>query len=378
MTSPSKGLVPKERWLAVLATFTVLFFVASIIALGMREKAVQPAFEPAPMVPGLDVEAVKKITIKDSDQRIDVVQSEDGIWVLPDRDNFPARADLIQQTVIGLETTERVARKTARADWHTYIGLEHPDLGGEATLVELEGDGGEVLASVLLGPELGTNVVGGRQIRYARQASEDQTWLIETVLSPELTLGEWLETNFIDVSRFRVDRISIVPSGSAEYDVVAAEDGSFALAGMPEGKIVSASAGLTALAGSLVAVRFEDIEKSSNVDFSKPSQLTFRTLDGLVVDATVTHQEPDYWATFKARLDDERLAGVDALKADDTRPLSQRDKLKTAEAVRREVDVINRRAEGWAFRLPAFQGSRFMRELDELLVDGEPAGEGGL
>lgn len=346
-----QGFSPKEKLLALLGAVTIVFVVLALLVGSQSRQSVAPQFQQAKLFPGLseNLSEVSAIELARGERSLRVELGEDGQWVLPEWDNFPAAGELVERTVFGLQQTDRLEQKTSRPDWHRFVELNDPGEEGGGSLVRLLNAAGEPLAAALFGADLGLGEVDGQSLRYARREGEDQTWLVATLLDPEFAASEWLDTDFLDISSGRISSVSLTPSEGAPFTILRDENDAFVLAEAPEGRVLSSANALTPIASTLAAVAIDDVRKADQFDFATASQARFETNDGLALDVSVLQQDVEYWMTLAATTTGD------------------------GEGVAQEAERINAYAEGWAFELTSWNGSRITNPLEEYLAPVEEA-----
>jgi len=338
-----------------LGTITLLaIFMATWVVVGDASK-VQPAIDPRPMFPDLDVSEAAFLTIQSTEGEIEIVFDDDGEWVVPARGGYPARPGPPVQTIGGLAELELVEAKTARADWHHFLGLVDPAEGGVGVKITLRNGAGEVLADVIVGsqPEGNVSEADGRGRIHVRRPGDDQTWLSRGSLSLHTDVTSWLATRLYDIEASRVREARIVPAVGDNFTLqrgFASDE--FELVELPVGREILTPYVIEATATALTDMEIEDVRPEGEVDLAGGFEVMFRTFDGLEVAFDIANPDgPDAgWATILAR-----FTGLP-----DAEP-------SAAVVVAEEAANINVLADGWAFKLPNFQARQMTLELDDLL-----------
>jgi hypothetical protein len=238
--------------------------------------------------------------------------------------------------------------RTARPDWHSYLGLTAPDKGGDATEVKLADASGKVLADLLIGHTEGAADELGRTAVYVRRPDENQTWLTRGYLAPKTAAADWLDKSVINIARDRVKGAMITPPTGPSYTLArdSKDAPDFKLLDLPKGRALSFEGSPDGVAGAMVGFTFDDVAKAGDFDFSKASQSVTNTFDGLDLTTKIATKGMDHWATVTANA---------------TNPM-----------VQAEATAINARVGGWAFKLPDFKVTQFTATRDSLL---KPLGE---
>jgi len=334
----------RRRNIGVLAALALLSVLLAVAAVHEQASELAPKYTPETYLPGIAsrIASADRIHVTSAKGAFDVVKSAKG-WVLPSRANYPASFDQVQKTLVGLAAFETIEPKTSRPDWFHYVGLDGPPRGS-GVLIEVEDHNGPI-ASVILGRSEDIGDPSGALGLFARRSNENQSWLVRSVFEPKAGIGDWLDKSVISVDRARIEEVDVTPATGEAYVVKRDKpsDPDFKPMSLPPGRSLSDDAAADGVASALTAFTFDDVQQASRLDFSKATRLVTKTFDGLAVTAEVVQKEADYWATIAATADP---AAGDA----------------TAEARQ-----INARAQGWAYKLPAYKGQQFMTSLDSLL-----------
>jgi len=341
--------------IVVLAAVTLLFVILAAWVVALDASKVRPAIDPRPMFPNLDIGEASSLTIESSSGEIEITKNDSGDWVVPARDGYPARRAPLVQTVGGLADLELIEAKTARTDWHHFLGLVAPEDGGDGVRITLRGAEGEVMADVIVGnmPEGNATEPDGRGRIHVRRADEDQTWLARGSLSLHTDVTSWLATHLYDIDADRVREAHVTSAAGDDYTLTRTDPAQgFTLVELPVGRELLSPYLAEATATSLTDMEVEDVRAESDVDLTGGFQVVFRTFDGLEVTFNVA--DPDGadagWATILAR-----FTGMP-----DAEP-------REAAAVAEEAANINVLADGWAFQLPSFQARQMTLNLNDLL-----------
>ncbi len=343
------------RLLAFGIVTLIAVSAASWVVMGEAAR-VRPVIEPQLMFPGLDVSLAASLIIRTATDEIEIVKDDGGDWVVPARSGYPARPGPRVQTIGGLAELELLEAKTAREDWHHFLGLDGPGEEGAGVEITLADAEGRVLAAVIVGNQPEGNVAepDGRERIHVRRPDEAQTWLARGSLSLQTDVTEWLATRLYNIESGRIREARVSPPSGEGYTLsradLTAED--FELIDLPVGREVLSAYVLEAVATALSDMEVEDVRPEAEVDLSGGTEIVYRTFDGLEVSFQIADPDsPDAgWATILAR-----FTGVP-----DAEP-------RAAAAVAEEAANINVLADGWAVKLPGFQAHQMTLALDDLL-----------
>ncbi len=341
---------PRRRNLAVLAGIAVLTVVLAVLALMEQARETAPQTISETFFPGLPSQIrsndIAQVQIVSKKGTVDLMFKPEKGWVVANHDDYPAAFEQLNQTVIGMAALQTIERKTARADWLHYIGLDAPPRGN-GTLITLSNEKGDVLASLIAGKSQDIGDPSGAIGLFVRKPDTTQSWLVRSVFEPKSDPSDWLDKDVMGVDRARIQETDVDPANGASYAVRRAQpsDASFALVDVPKGR-QAADGAADGVAAAIVGFTFDDVRPARDFDFSDPTHSTrvvTKTFDGLVVTVQIVQQGTDDWATLSA----EGAPG----KAD-------------AQKEAREIDA---HATGWAYKLPAYKGQLFMTSLESLL-----------
>ncbi len=342
----------RRRNLLILIIAAVLLVVLAAFALYRQEKAAAPVPTPETFFPGLahNVRDVAKIHIASQKfGAFDVTFVPEKGWVLPERGNYPASFEQVNKTINAVATLQTIEPRTARVDWLRYLDLDPPSSGGNGVLITLSDEKGNALASLIAGKSQDIGDASGLSGIFVRKPDSTQSWLARGVLQPQSDPSQWIDHKVMDIDRARIQEVGVFPADGSSYSVLRDKpsDADFHLASLPKGRELLSAQAPDGVAVAAVGFTFDDIKPAQGFDFTGATRVVTRTFDGLLVTAKVIKQGQDYWATVSA----EAVPGKVAAE--------------------KEARAIDARADGWAYKLPAYKGQQFMTTLESLLT---PAG----
>lgn len=352
-----------------------------------------------PLVAGLEesINEVDSIRLTSGGNQVIVSlkRGESG-WTVAERGGYPADFDKLRRFLLDLARSKRVEAKTSVAENFARLGVE--DITAtEAKGIKLEIGGLAEPAALIIGQFTGLSGEG----TFVRDADGPQAWLASGSLVPDRNVGNWLARDLVDIPSSRIQQIRISQAGSTLVAAKSApEDEHYTLADVPRGREVSSAFAVDALAGVLSALRLEDVSPAAELAPPETGRIeaTYTTFDGLSVAVTAWRQENRNLARFAVALDETvagqaiaeaqsaaRLAHEAAIAAvandGDTdaevlatppeAPLAvsdpEKDREQRLDALRKEMEAINRRVEGWTFQLPAHVYANINQTRDGLL-----------
>ena len=331
----------------LLALFAVALVSVGLALGGLyyREAVLAPRYTPMPLFPGLahklsNGEATRIYIVSKKYGSFTVAFVPQKGWVLPDRGNYPAAFEMVKQTLVAIAAMETVEPKTDRPDWFHYVDLDPPPQGNGVT-VTLSTDRGYILASMIVGK---SEMTGDELGLFVRRAGENQSYLVKSPGEIKSNPADWMDKTVISVDPARVASAEVKPASGPAYTASRnTPQSGFTLAPLPKGRELAFPGAADTTAAALADFAFEDIRRSTDFDFADGTRLVLHTFDGLSVTVNLVDQNGAHWARVFA----EAAPG-------------------NPKAAKEALD-INARAEGWAFKLPAFKAGAFAPTLESLL-----------
>lgn len=300
-----------------------------------------------PVLPGFAESRLEATQIRFTmaDERYTLVRTASG-WVMQEEDGFPVRQDRLGALAEGLETLTYGARRTADPDKHDQVRLGHPSDSGTGVLIEIYDADGALSDAVLVGRKTGQ--------LYVRQPDEDQTYRAGGDLPPFYNRRAWLDFDIIDIAPEAIRSVRIFDRlGNSAYFArpPGGDPRSFEPAPPYQDLEVASRLTLSTTALAITRLAPDGAKMADKLTTAPVSRHISETFDGLEVDLR-TYQEADgLWVTLRA--------------------------VEAGDGARR-AEEINKKVEGWAFRLSPFDWQDFTPDIDDLVVNPAPAPEAPL
>lgn len=337
---------PRRRNLALLAVSAIIISGLAVGAVWNRAVELSPPKADQPFFPQLhghmhDVAQIKIVTKR---RTLIAKFRPDRGWVLPDHHNHAASFNEIRKTIVGLTAMEIIEPKTARADWLHYVNLDAPPKGN-GTRITLRDEKGKILADLISGKTEDIGDSTGAIGLYVRKPASHQSWLVRSVMRPDVKLADWLDTDVMDIGRARIREVDVTPVNGPAFIVMRDKpsQSNFHIVDIPKGRVLAYDSAADNVAAAITGFTFTDVRPAKNLDFTNAAHIITKTFNGLTISVDAMKSGNDVWATVSAN------GSVDNPRT------------------RKEAREINAKSAGWAYKLPSFKAEQFMTTLDSLL-----------
>jgi hypothetical protein len=277
--------------------------------------------------------SVDRMTITRANEDAVVITKDGKTWRVEGRGGYPANIDSVRAVLLAIADAKVLEAKTDNPDLHGRLGVDSPIVeGSKGTLVTTSA--GEISHGIIFG-----NTAQGNY-RYARIASEDQSWLIDQNPDIPATAGDWLIADIIDIDASRIKSATITHADGEiiRIDKFSESDTDFQVADVPDGRELSYSTVANGIGGALNDLDLDDVRLSVPADDSVTT--TFETFDGVTI---VAHS---------IRSGDENWISLDVSAADEG----------NAEAVE-----ISSRVNGWQYKVADYKANLLTRRWEDIL-----------
>ncbi len=344
MAGPTEN---RRRNLSILGGATLVIAALAGFALNQRARDTGPSFEPQPIVPGLAdvVNNIGEVMVETREDVFHARRTEDGDWVIVERNNFPANIAMVRSAAVGMSELQALEPRTAQPELLGRLGLGAPADGGEAIRVVLRNREDETIGDILIGNNQGISDPEGLNRFFVRRTGENQTWLARGSITVQPQIGDWLDKNVVDIDREQIRSTRFIPSEGVSYTLAreTEDEANYALDNIPAGRELSYPGVTYGPATVISNFTFEDVRLVSEIDFSDAAEIVTETFDGVQIIARVAQESGITWASLAALSDGE---------------VEQQ----------QEADFINLAGHGWAFELPEFTAQTFLTTRDSLLA----------
>lgn len=308
---------------------------------------------------------ITSITVTSGGQST-IVERRDKAWVIPAKGAYPARFETVKEALLGLDELVPLEAKTANPELYARIGVQEPGEGAPSTRLTLANADGAEIASVILGDEV---VEGGDPKRYARVAGQDRAFLAAGRVHAPIDPMAWIDTELLRIGRDRVSRITIRhPDGETIELVRDATGANYTLQGVPEGREPKTPGEISAAAGSLNYLRFEDVRsmESPGFELDEPVLAAYELSNGVRLMVTLWAHEGMHWASFEAEGPAAPIQPTDASPTEDPSTAGEPTTDDPTAEARKEAGELNAKLRGWVFSIPSYQAETMRKRMADL------------
>ncbi|MGI9417612.1 MAG: DUF4340 domain-containing protein [Geminicoccaceae bacterium] len=320
-----------------LAAVTLVTTIGAAVAVMNQPTTAPVAYVDEPAFPELRAkpDAVMKVTIQTKDGTITLNRTSPETWTSPDRFDYPAANDKINQLVRQLNDMRLIEAKTASVE--RYERLEVEDMTEEAgsRLIRLEDAEGKVLAEALIGKRLFRLTGNANSGTYIRRPGEDQSWLASGGFDLEPEVEAWLDQIVVEIDREEVAAVEIALAEGEGYSVSREKAGDeLQFDALADGEALKVDASIAELASALTSVRLAAVKPKDDVAWPAERHVAeVRTFDGLELTVEMALIEDEPWAMFRA--------ATGALPSD----------ADAADQTRQRAEAINDKTGLWAYQV---------------------------
>jgi hypothetical protein len=342
------------------------------------------------LLPGLDVNGIKKIRIKDSSGEVNLNASGEK-WVVAERSDYPASFDKISRILLDLrEQKVKSPIQMKKPVWgESTVKLLPPgegDAAGQGLIVDFQDAKGNALKSFILGGNVSSQ--GGRSsaspfgggpeerlVRIPEESEKDTVWVVGNSfydLQPKPV--EWIDKAFIDVEKLK-DIVVTPPTAADSWSASRKDEQSpYSLGGAKAGEELDE--GKAALAGLLSNPVFTDVltKDQATPDFMKDAvKATIKTFDGFTYQVQAVKKGKD--------ASDEKhylTVNVTATLATERPPVKdekEEDKKKADEAFAASKKTLEeklakeKKVEGWIYEVSGSTVATLLKKKSEVLKE---------
>lgn len=288
------------------------------------------------------------------------VKKSEGRWVVQDKDGYPADLAKLREVLQKLADAEKVEQKTANPELYSRLGVEPlDDDNASGVLVRLNTD--EEVFEIIVGNTL----VSGADSSYVREATAQESWLVNKDLTIDQSAVDWLDRRLLDVASERIQQIAVT-QGEQTLTVKkeSREQTNFEPVDKPEDQALRYAGVANAMANALSDLQFDDVIKTP-VAVPEEALLSavYKTFDGLSVSITGYDVNSEKWLAVSAEVDPAQATQF-------TTDLAEAATIDMS-PVEAEVDGLVKSTSGWWYQIPDYKYDQINKRLEDLLESQE-------
>ena len=374
----------QARTLAILVVVTAIAVAAAI----WSQRPERSTGTGGRLFPGLidKVNAVMKIEVVSADTSLTLKKDEKG-WRVVEKDDYPANQEEIRALVVGAAELRRIEGKTGKKELWPKLDLGSPGKGAESIGYTLKDKNDKVLAALIVGKRRLVTRSTDIDQYYVRVPGKERAWLVEGQIPKNRVATDWLATEVVKIAPERVHRTTVRHSDGSVVQAIKQKpgDANFTLLGVPEGRKIDSDFDVHAFATTPADLALNDVTRLENVDFSSPTlSVKTQTFDGLVLTLEFAKHGGHQFFRISASHDPalpELLLPKERKKAATSKndekggakkkPDAAAEKalkaMKDAPAITAEVERLNRRWAGWAYRVPRYHLNTLRKKIGDFL-----------
>jgi hypothetical protein len=352
------GLNMNDKKLMKLGIIAVIAIAAAIVVNHVSKPRQSSNLVIGPLVGGLDVDQVAKITISGDNNKTNtsIVRSESR-FVVAQKDNYPASAKRVNELIGRCLDIRTAELRTEDAAFHKDLGVSEDTAANVVTL--LGADDKPIIGIFVSRPaENGSS--------YVRLASENKVYLTLNAPYISSTPMDYIDTNLLEADSKKITEVSITDPNGVSYTLKSADEGAtITLDNMPAGKQFKGTE-YRNIFTALSNLPIEDVTAASKVAQLK---LDWKYVCKLS-DSTI-------YTLGLGKQDNKTYLAI-ATEFTDTAPVvkeqgqESQEQLKVKEAkllARDAAERFGKKTFGWVYVIPENKTSSLMRDLKNLVED---------
>ena len=301
-----------------------------------------------------DLPRLATITMKQGSQSVTLERKPDKggeAWSLKDRGGYPVQGERVRALLLKLVDAELVDRKTRNPDRFGLLELEDMSVKDAKTRqLTLADDKGQKLADLLVGKRSVEQFAAGKGGTYVRRPAEKETWVVNSEIDLPTAVNQWVDTSIFEAQVAQVRKVEVSLEGTPSFAIEreagkpAGKDAYKLAGGIGEGKKLKSDWTLEDVVNAFARVELEDVRRPVKpaADAKPASIATYEMENGGKITVTVRSEGEARWAIVQATGEGDAKAVADA---------------------------VNKRAEGWEFRLPSWKYEQIFKKAADLTED---------
>jgi len=360
----------QSKSLRNLVLVTVLFVLCAGVAMWRNGKAGRGGAQHDGLFPELleQLDSIEALTIQSGEHTIELARV-DGVWVLPERSNYPVDFERVRSNVRALGEIEVLERKTSSAARHAALSLVAPVAGSagvadSAARIQASDASDSVLADLLVGQA----AQGRSGAVYVRKADEDQCWLVNADFDLAGDQTRWITTELLRLEGEHTQLVTLVhPDGETlVLSKESADDYNFTVHDVPEGRELEYDSIGGNVGRAFNYLSMQDFRPASELDFVSGGGTTalVQGFDGVTITVRSLVEagegedaESTTWIHLSAL--SEATVGEDGSE------------LPPTPEARERANDVNRAHADWAYSIASFTADNLNKRMADLLKEPE-------
>ncbi len=252
-------------------------------------------------------------------------------WVMQEAGGYPIRPERLAELARGLESLTFDRKRTNDPYKLDRIGLGDPTEGGNGALVEIYGPEADLEHSLIVGRK--------NEVIYIREPGNTQTYRAGGTLPAFYNRRAWLDFEIITIDPSAIRSVRLTDAnGRSLYLRRAPGSDNRSFRPAPPNQNDTLISRLAASSTALAITRLSalDVKPASDLISDPIGRHISETFDGLEVDLRAYRESDGLWVTLRA--------------------------VEAGEGARR-AEAINRKAEGWAFKITDYDFQDFTPDV---------------
>jgi hypothetical protein len=334
-----------RRSLLLLGGSAVVVTGAAIL-LGPRQGAVPDPGQAPLMFQNLaeKLAGAARIEVKRHDATLVVQRQPGDAWVLPDKANYPVRAEKLHELLAGLTELRLVEPRTADPGMLERLGLQDPmQPGSTASLLRVLDGSGAPIAELVIGRRRMRTQGNVPETVYLRRPTESQAWLAEGRLPVDADPQLWIDRDIANIPHERVLKAEVERAGEAALVLSRGEGPDAHLAVTePTATPPLEETSLDEVARAFEYLTLTDVRAAAAMPGESLGRGRFTLTDRLAILAEVNRDGEAVWVRLAAEGDAEATA-------------------------------LNNRWRGWAYQIGPWKAKALVPRLEDLRRAEPPA-----
>jgi hypothetical protein len=285
-----------------------------------------------------------RIEVKRHDATLVVQRQPGDVWVLPDKANYPVRAEKLHELLAGLTELRLVEPRTANPEMLERLGLQDPmQAGSTASLLRVLDGSGTPIAELVIGRRRMRTQGNMPESVYLRRPTETQAWLAEGRLPVDADPQLWINRDIANIPHERVLKAEVEHAGEPAL-VLTRGDGPDAHLAVTEPAATPPleESSLDEVARAFEYLTLTDVRAVAAMPGESLGRARFTLTDRLAILAEVNRDGEAVWVRLSAEGD-------------------------------AEAATLNDRWRGWAYQVGPWKAKALVPRLEDLRRVDPPA-----